>query len=405
MFNKALRFEHEYPPRWGTSLHPNEFSHIISADFIKRYEHKEIEYKTQPSRRIYCQHMVERVGAGDKDGCEPLQEPCGEFMGVRQRLGKSDILVLGRCKECKNATCMVCDNFSSDPAAILQHICTGKSSANEKRAQAFVGLKRGRNWQQCPSRLCGRRIELSAACNHITCTCGTGFCFICGKEADGDSEHWARRSGCPRYNHPDDRDAEYDDYEEDDDDSVAPEEDADDVLENVRGLFDVDDASDEAITSLPALTERAGEVVVVADVGAGVLSTATVHLVGGGARPEPVIPPANGEPLPTGVQGEDTSRDTPEGGSRRSSVASTVALATEVRENLEREILARHLEPTTAVSPMSVHDAEAIASAYLEDDLSDEERDAYEILINADRLAVTMDDADIDRALWRMRVD
>jgi hypothetical protein len=79
----------------------------------------------------------------------------------------------------------------------------------------------------------------------MTCQCGTGFCFICGKEADGDSDHWARKSGCPRYNHPDDLEAEYDDpYNDDDDDSVAPLRDEleasdNDPLENVRGLFEI----------------------------------------------------------------------------------------------------------------------------------------------------------------------
>lgn len=56
-------------------------------------------------------------------------------------------------------------------------------------------------------------------------------------------------------------------------------------------------------------------------------------------------------------------------------------------------------EPT----PITAQDAEAIANAYLEDDLSDEERGRS--LGNTDDPAVTMEEADIDRTLWRLHVD
>lgn len=143
---------------------------------------------------------------------------------------------------------MVCDEFHSDATAIFKHECTGKSRANEQRARAFVGLKRGKDWQQCPNRACARRVELSEACNHMTCPCGTGFCFICGKEADGGDDHWTRRGGCPRYNQPDDDNAEYDDasdYDEDeveDDHAVQLERERNrlngDPVEEIRGLFE-----------------------------------------------------------------------------------------------------------------------------------------------------------------------
>jgi hypothetical protein len=437
MFDNALKFEHEYPPRWGVALHPSEFSHIISKDFTESYKNKEIEYKTQPSRRIYCQHMLERVVVQESGVWETLQEPCGEFIGVRQRLSKPDVLVLGRCKECKNATCMVCDDYSSDPAATLQHVCTGKSSANEQRAQAFIGLKRGREWQQCPNRLCGRRIELSAACNHITCTCGTGFCFICGKEAEGESSHWALKSGCPRYNHPDDRNAEYDDYDGDDDESIADTEnepgDDEDPLEDVRGLFDADGGSEELTAVLSHMTTRMEEMVtaavavadrvtlsfanlpaemdeVITAVDADELSTEHFILTGDGHVPETVLPPAVDEPFPLSDEEEATLPDTQEEASQEAEDVLVGRIRRRVLE-LQQE-RAQMLAPTRQMAlhvpeptPISTPDVEAIANAYLEDDLSDMERDARELLVNADSPAVTMEEADIDRTLWRLHVD
>jgi hypothetical protein len=408
MFDKALKFEHEYPPKWGTSLHPSEFNHIISKDFIDIYERKEIEYKTQPGRRIYCQHTVERAVAGDNSTGSMTREPCGEFIGVRQRSSKSDMLVLGRCRSCKNATCMVCDGYSSDPATTLQHICTGKSSANEQRAQAFVGLKRGKEWQQCPNRLCARRIELSAACNHITCTCGMGFCFICGKEADGDSEHWARKSGCPRYNHPDDIDAEYDEYEEDDDESTGGgSEDGDDILENVRGLYESDEVSDVLfIVDSSVATETIGDIVL-SDVGADEPPIEREDTPEDGPLLETIVPQDVAASRLMGHVVQATLSSTQEGTSREtdSDVGYGVRIV-RLLEELRHELLASArggVPDTPELPPITAQDAEAITNAYFEDDLSEEDRSR--LFGNIDDPAVTTEEADIDRTLWQLHVD
>lgn len=157
MFQKALDFEHEYPVQWGgDELHPSQFTHILQADFIAAYEKKEVEYKTPPAKRVYCLHVLMKSAGG-----RPTTEACGKFLGVRARRVAANQLMLGRCADCDNMTCMVCDGFSGDAVAIFRHQCPGRSLANEERARAFAGLKRGKDWQQCPNRTCGRRIELS----------------------------------------------------------------------------------------------------------------------------------------------------------------------------------------------------------------------------------------------------
>lgn len=372
MFDKALKFEHEYPPRWSDNIHPSEFSHIFSADYIERYKHKEIEYKTPPSKRVYCQYQIERSIKSESGEDVMTREVCGGFVGVRQKANKPDILTLGRCRDCKNASCMVCDEVPSEPAAILQHVCAGRSFANEKRAQAFVGLKRGKDWQLCPSRQCGRRIELSEACNHITCNCGMGFCFICGKEAEGDSEHWASpKSGCPRYNHPDDSNAEYDESSEYDEDEPVPprdevEEDSD-PLDNVRDLFaaDVDD-----VTTVAATSDSAG-------------ASASEVAVDGQYVPDVIanMPSLDVEALP----------DMPLQG----------ALELLFVENEDESRATNNSE----AKPMSTRDAEAIAITLSEDDWVDDGHYTYEVFGDGDELVVTLEEEDIDRALWRMRVE
>lgn len=164
MFRKALDFEHEYPPQWaGEELHPTQFKHILQADFIAAYERQEVEYKTPPNKRVYCQHMLMKRSAEGR----PTTEACGKFLGVRGRRVAQNQLLLARCEECDNMTCMVCDGFTADAVGIFRHQCPGRSRVNEERARAFAGLKRGKDWQQCPNRTCGRRIELSEVSSFI----------------------------------------------------------------------------------------------------------------------------------------------------------------------------------------------------------------------------------------------
>jgi hypothetical protein len=256
----------------------------------------------------------------------------------------------------------------------------------------------------------------------MVCQCGTGFCFICGKEADGDSDHWARKSGCPRYNHPDDLDAEYDDpYDDDDNDSVvAPlrdelEANDNDPLENVRGLFEVDeDDQDEVPVSTTALDEEQVQI----DDGEDnetivpVLSTDSNEervQTGDGTLLDEVSVQSDGTRL---LYLRDRVRIELSVAARVRAAAEGITEA-EARAATRDEAIARLARPvmqetithTEETNDVSAHDVEAIRDAYFEDDLSDRERDVYELLGNTDGPAVTMEEAEIDRALWRMRVD
>lgn len=369
MFDKALKFEHNYPPKWTGPLHPSEFSHIFSASYISEYKDKEIEYNTPPNKRVYCQYDAERYIEGEKGKIEVFTEKCADFIGARRKHIKDDILVFGRCRglNCENVTCMVCEYYCVNAEDMLQHLCEGKSRANEKRAQAFSGLERGKDWQQCPSRQCERRIELSAACNHISCQCGMGFCFICGKEADGDSDHW-RKGGCPRYNQPGDADVEYDNYDDDDeDDRISSTDGPDDggsqvdVLENVRDLFE-DGENHGALLEAPSqAASRDWARGVALTVGSERELTATVDQLEGESTFDSFL-----DERPASVEEEP---EMPE----------LVTIAS--------------------------NDAEAIASAFWEDDMSDDGHYAFLASSPPGRPIFTREEADIDLTLWRMATE
>ncbi|OSS50202.1 hypothetical protein B5807_04975 [Epicoccum nigrum] len=64
------------------------------------------------------------------------------------------------------------------------HVCEENGDYKQ-----FRGLVR-KSYRECPE--CRSAVELRDACNHITCTCGTQFCYACGKI-------WPGVHGCPNY--------------------------------------------------------------------------------------------------------------------------------------------------------------------------------------------------------------
>jgi hypothetical protein len=130
---------------------------------------------------------------------------CDKFIGRLVKLGEGETyLAIGTCKapQCGKRTCLVCAT-SLDHANLLaamdDHGCKEKLAAKEADFQTIKNSdERGKTYQLCPT--CSRSIQLSEACNHLTCPCGTEFCYLCGKPATGHSGHWDTRPGrCPRY--------------------------------------------------------------------------------------------------------------------------------------------------------------------------------------------------------------
>lgn len=151
IFSLAIERETNFPPRWGRSiLHPESFSHILDAGFIRTYNTKAAEWRLAVDQRVYCQH---RRGA---------QGACSRFLGAKEQR-----TVCRRCGDCTGFTCMRClKSFGSRAGSgneiQISHECN--TQAEEKsRQQAFSGLQKGRHYQDCPR--CKRRIELRDGCS------------------------------------------------------------------------------------------------------------------------------------------------------------------------------------------------------------------------------------------------
>lgn len=194
-FDSAMEHELNWPPRWaGKRLDPFDFRYVgFSTDLLRRFAAREKEWDCPQQERVYCNRAA-TPGSG---------EPCDRFIG-RRKYGKKYM----KCESCSWYTCVLCRTSilpEKDGRARkmkVRHHCRTDSSISDNLEDAFAGLEAGRDYQQCPNERCARRVELKEACNHITCVCGTEFCYICGAKAKEGSNHW-RPGGCVLYGQPD----------------------------------------------------------------------------------------------------------------------------------------------------------------------------------------------------------
>lgn len=196
LFDHSLTSNANFPPRWGKkALDPWDFRHlqIFDTRWLAAYDKRAAEWSCPDMQRVYCERQA-----------------CEKFLGRLQDRHST----CKWCDVCMAYTCLMCRKRylvkeSVGPSAIVDHECIPmKEQDNQDRA--FAGLKRGRDWQECPSSQCRRRVQLSEACNHMICPgCLTEFCYICGNRAVKASRHWLP-GGCPMWGQPSGGRAVYD---------------------------------------------------------------------------------------------------------------------------------------------------------------------------------------------------
>lgn len=225
LFELALIDETAWPPRWGALLlHHGEFRDVLDADLLMRLDERVRERRCPVAERVYCrQQQVLSPGRRMRRGVE-----CGAFLGRRWGVDEDDESKCQWCGRCGLCTCLRClrrfefvlehgvdvyrpGGEGEEERRIRHHLCVPPEEDNAAKRQvdaAFQGLHRGRDYQDCPN--CRQRVQLADGCNHITCTCGVQFCYLCGMLAMEGGSHWDRqRGGCPRYGRPGDEQAMY----------------------------------------------------------------------------------------------------------------------------------------------------------------------------------------------------
>ena len=92
------------------------------------------------------------------------------------------------CPLCKKSYCLKCRTEWHLNKTCQEYQSEKYVKENDIKFEEYV---KGNNFKQCPN--CKRWVEKTYGCNHITCRCGTHFCYRCGKLMDGNHI-------CPNFN-------------------------------------------------------------------------------------------------------------------------------------------------------------------------------------------------------------
>ena len=92
------------------------------------------------------------------------------------------------CPLCKKSYCLKCRTEWHLNKTCQEYQSEKSVKENDIKFEEYV---KGNNFKQCPN--CKRWVEKTYGCNHITCRCGTHFCYRCGKLMDGNHI-------CPNFN-------------------------------------------------------------------------------------------------------------------------------------------------------------------------------------------------------------
>ncbi|KAI0777256.1 hypothetical protein BD413DRAFT_456572, partial [Trametes elegans] len=152
----SMRSPAQYPPRCCRRPIPASlFQPFFSAEQAEAFTAFQKERST--SRRVYC-----------------ANPRCSLFLGPREKRTPVRIYTCP-APACGTSTCARCRAAvdAATAASPAGHVCTHDAG---HRAALQLGSRLG--WTRCPE--CEQLIERSAGCAHMTCACGTQFCYRCG---------------------------------------------------------------------------------------------------------------------------------------------------------------------------------------------------------------------------------
>jgi len=133
---------------------------ILSLELRTLFEQKCTEFCVPSEHRLYCSNPN-----------------CSAFLGSTLN-GQLSLESGIECPRCAVNTCPKCKE-SAHPGERC-----GVRASNE----AFKALTKHQKWQTCPG--CNAVVELNLGCYHMTCRCGTQFCYLC-------AARW-KTCGCPK---------------------------------------------------------------------------------------------------------------------------------------------------------------------------------------------------------------
>lgn len=195
-FQKAYYKKDDDPDKnWGLKwanryLRAQDYSDVLGAEFVALYEPLDAKFRVLKMERVFCPHPGPIAG-----------RTCDAFVGAAQH-GAGDNQKA--CRVCGRKVCLSCRQGSMDD----EHMCPGPPEVNEAEEEdpnIPSWMVRGRHYQKCPR--CNDKGAQPTDCNWVKCeivSCGAGYCYICGKEAQHGHPyaHWQEiqpdgSTGCP----------------------------------------------------------------------------------------------------------------------------------------------------------------------------------------------------------------
>ncbi|EMD34829.1 hypothetical protein CERSUDRAFT_86245 [Gelatoporia subvermispora B] len=159
LFERATEDESLFPPRCCSEKIPLVTVHAyMSADLLQRFREKSEEFSTL--KRVYCANPA-----------------CSHFLGPQQEF--TSLLVASKltpttktctAPRCTTMTCMRCKSAVNG----AEHWCV-----EDVQDLQILELGREAGWARCPG--CKVMIERNSGCSHMSCRCGTQFCYCCGE--------------------------------------------------------------------------------------------------------------------------------------------------------------------------------------------------------------------------------
>ncbi|KAI1464732.1 uncharacterized protein F4812DRAFT_466974 [Daldinia caldariorum] len=143
LFQCAMADESLFPPRCCRQNIPlDKIQFLLPRGLVSEFRIKEIEFSTP--RRTYCHNPT-----------------CAAFIPPQSYEGD-----IATCNDCGGKTCITCkgpSHYGDCP--------------HDEDLQRVLELAQDNKWQRCPN--CLSLIELNQGCFHMTCRCGSHFCYLC----------------------------------------------------------------------------------------------------------------------------------------------------------------------------------------------------------------------------------
>lgn len=108
-------------------------------------------------------------------GDEGARSPCNGW-ALRQAPGRLAV----KCLECGHQFCIDCRSQVHE-GSCAEFARFMAEHGDDPDAVAYHQYRHTHRTQRCPG--CGTDIERTSGCNHMTCRCGTHFCYVCGQRA------------------------------------------------------------------------------------------------------------------------------------------------------------------------------------------------------------------------------